>query len=265
MKAKFNKEETFFKSFNCKYSTQAGGSLKKDYDGYQIEVGEFEGFASTYGNIDLVNDTVIKGAFTKTIKDKGGKISICHQHNREDLLGLGMLTDDVKGLLMHGALNMAVKRSVEDFSLMKQGVLDSLSIGYNIIDAEFDKSGVLMLKELRLNEVSLVDNPADIEAAILGIKSFNSNPSAFIEKKIMDLYRSLVNVKDRGFDLQIDDSLLSSLSDEVKSLSTEDCSHVLPDIIHNAKDEAQKKEAENKLLIKGLDAILNNLTFNEVE
>ena len=36
------------------------------------DVGVIEGYASTFGNVDLGNDIVEKGAFKKTIKDQRG-------------------------------------------------------------------------------------------------------------------------------------------------------------------------------------------------
>ena len=38
------------------------------------EAGEFEGYASIYGTVDLQNEVVDRGAFTRTLQHKKGKV-----------------------------------------------------------------------------------------------------------------------------------------------------------------------------------------------
>ena len=44
--------------------------------------GEFSGYASTFGNVDLGNDRLIHGAFRKTLSESnGGKLPILDHHD----------------------------------------------------------------------------------------------------------------------------------------------------------------------------------------
>lgn len=160
---------------------------------------------------------------------------------------------------MHGELNLDVARAKEDMSLLRQKAITSLSIGYNIIDAEYDEKGFLILKELRLREVSLVDLPCNDLCDITSVKKFALNPDSFIEGRVLELYRGLIRAKDSGVNLSISETLLSNLTDELKSLC-QDCDHVIePDsVIHS--NEEKIKEGESDRLILGIDNLLKSIS-----
>jgi uncharacterized protein len=132
----------------------------------------FEGYASTYSK-DLVGDIIQKGAFTKTIKERFPKqaIKILWQHM--DPIGLPtQIEEDSKGLYVEGKLSdTALGRDA--MTLIDDGVVNSLSIGYDVIKDELSDDGeTRYLKELRLYEFSPVTFPANPEATIEKVKSF---------------------------------------------------------------------------------------------
>ncbi len=122
------------------------------------ENGEFTGYASVYGNVDDGDDIVEKGAFAKTIKEDFDRIKILLQHNAyEPPIGKPIeLREDEKGLFIRGKISNTQKgRDV--LTLLKDGVLKELSIGYDAIVFEIDEqTGIRHLKELKLWEVSIV-------------------------------------------------------------------------------------------------------------
>lgn len=135
------------------------------------EKGTFEGLAAVYGNVDLGDDVIEPGAFTKTLKEKEGKVPVLYQHDSRQPVGMGFLEDSKEGLLIHGELVMEVPKAQESYALMKKEVLKGLSIGYDTVVSEYDRdTDIRRLKELRLWEVSLVTFPMNPEAQVTSVK-----------------------------------------------------------------------------------------------
>lgn len=138
--------------------------------------GDFEGYASTFGNIDGVGDIVSSDAFNKTLREakKTGKYpKLLWQHRFDSPIGvITEMRKDGTGLLIKGRLNLDVSKGKEAHSLLKQGAMDSMSIGYYVMDCDVDaKTGVRTIKDLKLWEVSLVTFPANEKAVVTGVKS----------------------------------------------------------------------------------------------
>lgn len=140
------------------------------------EAGTFEGLASVYGNTDLGGDVVEPGAFKDFVLTRDGAIRILDGHNSRAAIGKGRLTDTHLGLAIKGTLNMAVARAREVHALMKDGIMDGLSIGFDILPggAETDAEGVRRLKLLKLWEVSVTAFPMNQSALVSAVKSVDS-------------------------------------------------------------------------------------------
>ena len=137
------------------------------------ERGSFEGLASVYGNVDLGEDIVEPGAFKEYALTKDGQIRILDGHNTRMPVGKGKLIDTHVGLAVKGQLNLAIARSREVYELMKDHIIDGLSIGYDVIKGgfEYDADGVRHLKALKLWEVSLTAFPMNQSALVSTVKS----------------------------------------------------------------------------------------------
>jgi hypothetical protein len=135
------------------------------------EAGKFDGYASVFGVVDSYNDVVEAGAFKKTLKEND-VFPLLWSHDVTQPIGKITAFEDNKGLKVHGDLNLEVPAAMEKRSLMKQGVIKAMSIGYESIP---DKSpiveGIRHLKEIRLWEVSLVVFPANRKATIGNVKT----------------------------------------------------------------------------------------------
>lgn len=135
------------------------------------DTGMFEGYASVFGNEDSYGDVVERGAFSKTISDKQGRFPILWQHNPDEPIGVSTgMTEDMHGLAVSGHLNLDTQRGREAYSLLKQGALQGLSIGYQTITADPD-GGVRRLRELKLWEFSVVTFPANELAQVTSVKA----------------------------------------------------------------------------------------------
>jgi HK97 family phage prohead protease len=138
------------------------------------EDGEFSGYAAVFGNRDSGDDIIEKGAFAKTIKEDFDRIKILSQHDDCELpIGKPLeLREDEKGLFIKGKISDTHKgRDIR--TLLKDGVLNELSIGYDAIVFDFEsEEGVRRLKEIKLWEVSIVTWAMNEQAKIEDVKSF---------------------------------------------------------------------------------------------
>ena len=144
-------------------------------DSIDAEAGTFTGYASTFGEMDLVGDIVVRGAFKKTLSEKP-HFPLNWVHDSSHPLGIVRASEDRKGLKISGDLNMDVQSAREKRSLMKQGAVTGVSIGYDVITAADDKAtGARLLKEIKLYEISLCEFPACQSAQVMNVKSAEEN------------------------------------------------------------------------------------------
>ena len=122
-------------------------------DDMNDEAGTFTGLASIFGEVDSYNEIVEKGAFKKTLKEHGGKFPLCWFHRIQEPLGMVYAKEVELGLEIKGELNLDVQSAREKRSLMKQGAIKGLSIGFKTIKDTWDNR-IRVLKEIRLYEIS---------------------------------------------------------------------------------------------------------------
>ncbi len=141
------------------------------------EEGIFEGYAATFSkHPDSYGDIIDKGAFKKTIKESGNRVKILWNHNTYEPIGIPIeMSEDDTGLKIKGKLSLGVQRAREILSLMKDGVITEMSIGYNAIKTEMDKD-IRHLTEIRLWDTSPVTFAANPEALITGVKEDGDIP-----------------------------------------------------------------------------------------
>ena len=182
--------------------------IKKSSEGIHV----ITGYGATFNNVDRGNDTILPGAFKKTIerhKQENRPVRMYFQHDSKEIIGgfdAHSLREDAKGLHVTGQLNLGVQRGIEVTNLIKQGVLSDFSIGYSIVDFDF-KDGVRILKELDLWEISVVSEPMNTEARILSksigkeynkvaIRELNAYESLYekeVQKKQINEAKALLN------------------------------------------------------------------------
>lgn len=164
------------------------------------EDGTFEGLLSIYGVMDLGNDVVVKGAFTKTIaenrsarkkQNQPGDIPMLWQHKSDHPIGTLELIDTDEGLAVKGQFHLDVQQAREAYSLVKAGVIRGLSIGYDAIKKDF-KDGVRYLQELRLWEGSVVTFPMLPMAHVTAVKEMSADFATVLENEQTFLMRMLM-------------------------------------------------------------------------
>jgi HK97 family phage prohead protease len=131
--------------------------------------GTFVGLGAVYGNVDLGNDMILPGAFTKTLAEKGGEVPLLMGHDSRMPIGRARVTDSQQGLMVQGKLVLEADGSRSAYALLKEGVIKGLSIGYDTVKSTME-GGVRKLSELKLWEISLTPFPMNPEAIITSVK-----------------------------------------------------------------------------------------------
>lgn len=191
--------------------------------------GRFRGYASTFGNIDSYGDTIVKGAYAKTLAEDGLPKMFFNHDGWEIPIGkwVDAGEDDV-GLHVEGELTLDMSKGRDVHAAMKHGTLDGLSIGYHVAKdgQEMRNDGIRLLKQIKLIEVSVVTHPADQHARIdLDSVKFEAIEGLQNFTDIERLLREVVGCS-KGFS--------KALLTRVKAIATPG----------NAEDEAKAKEAQ---------------------
>ncbi len=144
------------------------------------EQGTFEGYLSVKNNIDLGNDRVKDGAFTKTIQSWGAKfiqqkwMPFLWQHDpTKPIGGITELREDAKGLYIKGFFDLDIQQGQEAYSGFKKGYLSGLSMGYETIKKAFDGQ-IRDLLEVKLWEGSAATFPMNEEAGTTSVKAIGT-------------------------------------------------------------------------------------------
>lgn len=134
--------------------------------------GRFAGYASVFNVVDNQRDIILKGAFFNTIRGRIGEIKLLWQHQQDEPIGIfTRIFEDARGLYVEGELLLDVQRAKEAHTLLKAGAISGLSIGYSPVHYKIDaKTGVRLLTEIELWEISLVTFPANAAAGVTVIK-----------------------------------------------------------------------------------------------
>lgn len=151
------------------------------------KTGTFSGYGAVFGNKDAYGDVIERGAFKDTLRtweDKGKYPPMLLQHGggflggADDMLPVGKWTsmeENSKGLKAAGELfAMGTERGQYIYEGLKAGVLDGLSIGYNVKEFVLGtKPGEprRTLKAIDLMELSIVTFPANDKARVGNVKS----------------------------------------------------------------------------------------------
>jgi HK97 family phage prohead protease len=146
--------------------------------------GTFYGTLSPYGNVDDVKDVVERGAFTKTILERGGSVPCLWQHRSDTPIGTLELIDTPTGLDVKGTLLIdSVSQAREAYALISSDppVIKGLSIGFQVMRKE-NKDGIRYIKEAALWEGSVVTFPANHDAQIMYTKGMMDGTTDFEEE-----------------------------------------------------------------------------------
>lgn len=188
--------------------------IVKDASGKMI----IKGFANT-SDKDRIGDVVLPTAFEKSLAEYMENPVILFQHNWDKLIGKCLVAKvvtegETQGLYIECEISNA--KDVEEVKTkIAEGSLKTFSIGYNEIDAEYsEESGVNVVKELELLEISVVTIPCNPRAKF--VATVDAEKEAKAAQEDMDLkgfYSFLAeNIKELTNKDDIDSEFIEELS-----------------------------------------------------
>ena len=137
----------------------------------EIESVYIEGYASTI-DVDRQGDVVPKSVWEKGMENYLKNPVILAYHDHDDPIGrMVEHRVDNNGLWIKARISAAA----EQFNLIKDKVLTAFSIGFRVMDAEYNSAAeVFVVKELELVEISVVSVPANQNTLFDLSKAFDS-------------------------------------------------------------------------------------------
>lgn len=206
--------------------------------------GEITGYGAIFDNIDRGGDVIKKGAFNKTISENGGSVIMVANHDQNKPIGrVTEMKEDATGLLFKGYL-AKTDRAQEYKQLMKDGVVDSFSIGYAVVKGDENNHGGRDLSELKLFEISPVAIPMNPEAKLLEVKNIAKDDN---QKEIIERFELLAkNIGKKTMKLQNEAEILK-LAELYKSVTQPLQADTEP-IIEEVDDNLQFFNALNEAL-----------------
>mgnify|MGYP000978101709 CR=1 FL=1 len=145
---------------------------------------EFSAYLATWGNIDRVDDVLVKGCFDESLKMLTPKL--LWQHRWDDVIGVFTeIKSDDNGLFVKGKLPKAdTLVSGRVIPQMKVGSVRSMSVGFSVVEATYNNdTGVRMITKAALFEGSLVDMPVNTKAKVIDMKKFEIGDCEVVKTK----------------------------------------------------------------------------------
>lgn len=145
--------------------------------------GMFEAIVSVFGNVDLVGDRVVKGAFAKTLAawaESGDPIPVIWNHDWYDPMAhLGTVLEAEErdeGLWVKAQVDRDTEFGAQVWRLVKSRRVKEFSFAYDIVDERKAKDGANELLELELFEVGPTLKGANPATQLLGAKRKRALP-----------------------------------------------------------------------------------------
>lgn len=131
----------------------------------------FSGYASVFNGVDSYGDSIVPGAYAKTLANRTRPVQMRWNHFGEIIGKWTTLREDAKGLYVEGELTPGHSKAEDVYASLKHGAVSGLSIGYRPVKSEENSNGGDDLYEIELIEISVVESPADVNAQVASVKS----------------------------------------------------------------------------------------------
>ena len=140
---------------------------------FDVQKGELEAVVTSFGNLDDVNDRILRGALDNYL-EKGfdGKLPMLKNHDKNLIIGEWnklYIEDDL--VIAQGQIYPDVTAGSDVMALINRGMIGATSIGFRSRDFERNEEGGFDFKEIDLMEISMVRSPANPKAQVLSAKN----------------------------------------------------------------------------------------------
>jgi HK97 family phage prohead protease/HK97 family phage major capsid protein len=208
-----------------------------------------EGYASTT-DVDRHGDVVPSSVWEKGIQNylKNPVVLAFHDHGQP----IGRVTQykaDSKGLWIKAKISSAAKQ----YQLIKDGVLSAFSIGFRVMDAEYNSAAeVFLIKELELVEISVVSVPANQNSLFELSKAFDSPEEYKSFKEQFAVNKQSAKGLDQGSAQSNNTKEWKMNPEEIKQLVAEAAKAAADALVQEQRAQQQKalKEAEEKAVFE---------------
>lgn len=260
------------KAQDQKESLNVKFEIKQIHEDEDDEFFRFEGLASTFGNIDLVDDIMEPGSFKESLVNT--LPIILWQHRSSEPIGMPEeIRETPEGLFVKVRLpkeDSLVRERV--IPQIKIGSIRTMSIGFRVRESSFDEvTDIRRIQKVDLLEISLVTFPANPQARVTGFKSvapflqelsltddqsekileyFNSKQISVDDLKFLD--REKIQER-RDFESNLRESGLFSKQAAIKLASYFNWS------------ESRSEEEESNAVIKELQSLSKKFSDQEVQ
>lgn len=255
-------------SFRVLYQNNMNQS-QKQYQAFSFEIKQIdnedpkffilEGHASTFGNLDLGNDVVQRGAFRESLK-QNPSVPILSQHDMSEKIGdtIELFEDDiglfVKIILPKDDDEVRGRIMPQIRSSMKAGRPQEMSIGFFIKEFSFDvETDVRTLEKVDLFEISLVSKAMNPKARVTDFKSFK-------DVQINNIKDIEIFLKGSGLSQNEAKTLISKIKEfsKQRDVVTDEGKEKQCDVANAKMDQLLNFHTDHKV-----QQIINNLNINK--
>ncbi|MEO1968837.1 MAG: HK97 family phage prohead protease [Sphingomonadaceae bacterium] len=121
------------------------------------------GYAALFGTPDAARDTILPGAFARSLATRSDPLPIYWQHRPEQRIGwVERAQEDTRGLRVIACVDNPLGRAAQD---LRAHATNGLSFGYRARRSHHTPAGRI-LEEVELFEISLVTHPLQFSARV---------------------------------------------------------------------------------------------------
>lgn len=237
--------------------------------------GEFTAYASVFGNKDSYGDIVVKGAFESTLKswsESGNNLPLLFGHRFDDPdFNIGWVKsaeEDERGLKVTAQLDLESPKGAQTYRLLKGKRISQMSFAYDVEEHE-QTDDALLLKRLKLHEVSVVPIGANPETEILAVKASAAAVTAAVKAGRSLSAKNEAALREAATAIQnVLDSLPSEASDQSKASDTPEVSSAEASDDEQALETSSAEASEAKAApssVEQLAAITNHFALTGQE
>lgn len=218
------------------------------------DAGEFTALASVFGNVDLVGDRMLPGAFSKTLerwREAGDPIPVVLSHQWDDPMAYvgkadpNDVTETAEGLVVKGQLDTSTEVGKQVYKLMADRVLKAWSFGYTVPEGgEEYKDGVNNVSEADLIEVGPTLKGANPEAQTLAIKAMGDAMGAAHIDRMVQMANDFIAQEPEAADKEKMRGVVSTLQSMAAAEQTEK-THQPPEV-EDRRDEEQVSSSKRQ-------------------
>ena len=123
----------------------------------------FAGYAGLFDVQDAANDTIRRGAFSKTLESRSAPVPLLWQHRSDQRIGtIEYIEEDARGLRVIGLVENVRSRGSQ---MLRHHSVSGLSFGYRARAFRMSNEGRELI-DIELFEVSLVTHPLQYGARV---------------------------------------------------------------------------------------------------